>query len=226
LRTENEMHDLVVAKVAAHRRRRTVMASAAGGVAVVLLLVAVAAGAASSGPTEDVKAGDGDPTSTTEAPTTTEAEPSTTTSTTTAPETTTTTTTTEPPPTTTEAPPTTTTEPPPTTTTEPPVTWPPLRPTLEHGGQAWTAILAVAPGFDDAVLTEAEAQARAVGYENLGVGGGEFGCDEGADEQLGFDPDWYYVSMFFWTEADARRFEELFAPEIVGVALVTTYCLD
>jgi hypothetical protein len=116
LRTETEMHELVVAKVAAHRRRRALLASAGGGVAVVLLLVAVAAGAVSSGPDEDVHTSPGDPTSTTEAPTTTEA-PDATTSTTTepAPETTTTT---EPPPTTTEAPPTTT-EPPPTTTTPP-----------------------------------------------------------------------------------------------------------
>ena len=119
MRTEDEMHDLVVAKVAAHKRRRALLASAGGGVAVVLLLVAVAAGAASSGPDESVQAGEGDPPTTTEAPTTTTTEApeettSTTSTTTTAPETTTTptpTTTTEPPPTTTEPPPTTTTTP-------------------------------------------------------------------------------------------------------------------
>ncbi|HEX7133862.1 MAG TPA: hypothetical protein VF228_14900 [Iamia sp.] len=118
MRTETEMHELVVAKVAAHRRRRALLASAGGGVAVVLLLVAVAAAAASSGPDEDVMTNPGDPTTTEASSTTTEAEePSTTTTTTEpAPETTTTT---EPPPTTTEAP-TTTTEPPPTTTTTPP----------------------------------------------------------------------------------------------------------
>lgn len=123
MRTEDEMHDLVVAKVAAHRRRRALLASAGGGVAVVLLLVAVAAGATSSGPDQSVQAGEGDPTTTTEVPTTTTEAPGETTSTTSTP------TTTPPETTTTTEAPTTTTEPPPTTTEAPTTTTMPAGPT-------------------------------------------------------------------------------------------------
>jgi len=228
LRTETEMHDLVVAKVAAHRRRRTLMASAAGGAAVVLLLVAVAAGAASSGPGEDVNAGEGDPTTTTEAPTTTETEPATTASTT-APETTTTTT--APPETTTTEPPPTTTEPPPTTTETPSSSvpgpsWPPEVVQLSHGGTFWAVYLAVADRFDDPSLEQSEAPAREIGYVNIGTG--QLACDHDATTALGLDPevDWYTTALYFPSEEFARRFVDLYEPEVVGIAQVQTYCMD
>lgn len=230
MRTETEMHDLVVAKLAAHRRRRTLLASAGGGVAVLLLLVAVAAGAASSGRDEGVQAGEGDPTTTTEAPTTTTEAPaettSTTSTTTTAPPGTTTTTT-EAPTTTTEPPTTTTTEPPATTTTAPRA-FPPQVTEGTQGGSIWGAYLAVAPAFGDPALAEAAARAQAVGYTNVSERGGQLACDQGATEALGLDPevDWYGTALYFATEADARLFEELFEPEIVGIALVQTYCMD
>jgi hypothetical protein len=231
LRTENEMHDLVVAKVAAHKRRRALLATAGGGVAVVLLLVAVAAGAASSdGDDDSVHAGPGDPTTTTEVTTTTErpartVPPATTTTTPPA-----TTTTTEAPPDTDPAPTTaapadTTTT---TTTTTPPVSWPPQVTSGTHGGFTWGAYLAVAPAFGDPALAEAAARAQAVGYTNVSDTGNQLACDDGAIEALGLDPevDWYATALYFASEADARRFEELFEPEIAGVARVQTYCMD
>jgi cytoskeletal protein RodZ len=229
LRTEDEMHELVVAKVAAHRRRRTLLASAGGGVAVVLLLVAVAAGAASSGPDESVQAGEGDPPATTEAPTTTTEAPeettsTTSTSTTTPPETTTTT---EAPTTTTEAPP------PPTTTTEPIPSssvpgpnWPPQVDQLVHGGTYWVAYLAVADRSDDPSLEQAAGPARAIPF-TVSVGG-QLACDQGAVEALGLDPDvdWSATAIYFPGEEFARRFVDLYEPEVVGIAQVQTYCLD
>jgi hypothetical protein len=222
------MHDLVVAKVAAHRRRRTLMASAAGGVAAVLLVAAVAAGAAGSGSDDSVKAGPGDPTTTTEAPTTTEAAPPTTPTT----STTTTTTTTTTPETTTTEPPPTTTEPPPTTT-EPPgssvpgPSWPPQVIQLSQGGTYWAAYLAVADRYDDPSFEQAAAPVRAIGYTNVGSGG-QLACDQDATTALGLDPevDWYGTALYFPSEELAQRFVDLYEPEIVGVAQVQTYCMD
>lgn len=228
MRTEDEMHELVVAKVAVHRRRRALLASAGGGVAVVLLLVAVAAGAASSGPDESVQAGEGDPTTTTEAPTTTTTEPDPTTSTTS------TTTTAPPATTTTEAPPAT--DPAPTTTappvTDPPTTttvpvWPAQQSSFTHGGATWAVYLAVAEDVRDPVFATVEGQAGAVGYVNIGPS--DLGCDEGAAEALGYDlsaASYYAVALYFPTEQDAQRFVDLYEPEVLGVVLVGTYCMD
>ncbi len=120
MRTETEMHDLVVAKVAGHRRRRTLLAAGGGGVAVALLLVAVAVGASSGGVDDRVRAGEGGPTSTTEAPTTTTVEdPDPTTSTTSTSTTAVTRPATSEAPAATTGPAPTTAEPAPTTTTQP-----------------------------------------------------------------------------------------------------------
>lgn len=133
MRTERQMHDLVIAKVAAHRRRRALVVSSCSALLVVGLTAAVLGATRIDGPDDGVHVGPG-PAPTTEAPTPSTADP--------VPSTTDTTPETEPAQTT--APPVTdppVTDPPPETepspTTDPPATEPttPAEPTvIERSG--------------------------------------------------------------------------------------------
>jgi hypothetical protein len=87
--------------------------------------------------------------------------------------------------------------------------------------------LAVATEYDAPNLLQAEAEVDALGV-GYRTGRGDMGCDYGAAAALGLDPEAYLytTSLHFWDEADAQRFVDLFEPEVVGIALVRTYCLD
>ncbi len=186
--------------------------------AVAALLLAACADTSADPPASDPTV------ATTKAPTTTTPTPPTTT--TTLPPTTTTT---QPPTTTTTASPTTTTLAPTTTTTLAPTTAPGPPPTtaIEHGAFAWAVYLGLwdAPP-DEADRAAAAAPAEAVGYEVEGWG--EAGCDQGAADALGLDPnDLRYVSsLYFASEADAQAAAAAIGDGVLAVAEVQTFCLD
>lgn len=147
------------------------------------------------------------------------------------------------PPTTTEAPVTTTapeaapeTTQAPTTTTVPETTttlpaFPPIKESLSHGGEAWAVYIAAEVQGDlagDLVLGEAAQLLLNLGFRG---GGGDLGCDQGARELLGLDPElfWHGVGMYFETEADAQAFVvamEARGHSVLGWGLVYTYCMD
>lgn len=100
----------------------------------------------------------------------------------------------------------------------------------EHGGNAVAVYLGVveydavegnpADGFADPI-----AAAESMGYF---VGSGDLACDQGGQEALGLPADAYYwaASVLFATVDDANLFAAAFPGDIVGIAEVTTYCLD
>jgi hypothetical protein len=93
---------------------------------------------------------------------------------------------------------------------------------LEHGGTAWGVYLAVSESSDDPALEAAKADAAALGYE---AGGGEIACDQPAAQTLGVPSDAFAVAIYFDTRAAAEA-AALFEQPPVGIAKVTTFCLD
>ena len=61
-------------------------------------------------------------------------------------------------------------------------------------------------------------------------GGGELGCDVGAGEALGIGDGAMAIAVYFDTQAGAedfaQRYAETYGEEVVGLAQVTTLCLD
>jgi hypothetical protein len=96
----------------------------------------------------------------------------------------------------------------------------------EHGAKQTAVYLAVAYSADDPKLKRAEAQAKAVGYDNVGIG--DIGCDQGAREALGLDVDrdYYGAAVYFADRGTAQQFVDAYEPGVVGMADVTTFCLD
>lgn len=94
-----------------------------------------------------------------------------------------------------------------------------------HGGTPVAVYLAVSVDSSDSALERARAAAAEAGYE---AGGGELGCDQGAVEALGLDParSWSGVALYFVDQRTADRFVRGYPHEVVGVAQVTTFCLD
>lgn len=113
-----------------------------------------------------------------------------------------------------------------TTTTLP--EFPPARETLEHGGEAWSVILAASEHENDPAIAAAITAATDAGYDTAGPT--DAGCDQGSLQALGIDDDDYYliVSVYFDTEEDAIAARDAFLTRGVEgtVALVQTYCLD
>ncbi len=114
-----------------------------------------------------------------------------------------------------------------TTTTVTPVPTPsprlPEPAQLVHGGTFWGVYLAVSESFEDPALETATADAAAFGYE---AGSGEIACDQPAAETLGLPSDAFVVAIYFDTRADAEAAAALFDQPPVGIARVTTFCLD
>jgi hypothetical protein len=115
-----------------------------------------------------------------------------------------------------------------------PPSFPPARSDLVHGEPTWAVVLAgafVEPGTSldaNQTLVSAVAVAERGGYTT-----GPTDCDEGAAEAVGAGPDardFYTVSVYFATEADARRANEAFAAQVGWysgvVAQIRTFCLD
>jgi hypothetical protein len=74
------------------------------------------------------------------------------------------------------------------------------------------------------VFADAIAAAEAMGYF---AGAGDLGCDQGAAEALGLEDGFYYgVGLYFATMDDAIAFAAAYPGEVVGIANVTTFCLD
>jgi hypothetical protein len=114
-----------------------------------------------------------------------------------------------------------------TTTTVPAPEWPAAAQFGTHGGSTWGVYLAVATEYDAPAIVDATAKVEGLG-QGYRPGNGELGCDQGAAEALGFDPDalLYAAALYFADEASAHRFVDLYEPEVVGIAEVQTYCLD
>ncbi|WP_448625758.1 hypothetical protein [Geodermatophilus sp. URMC 64] len=83
--------------------------------------------------------------------------------------------------------------------------------------------LAVAPG-PAPELDRALADLRSLGYDGAGIA--QVGCDAGAAEALGVDPDDLTAAVHFATQGDAEYFVGRYLGPIVGYAQVTTFCLD
>jgi hypothetical protein len=94
--------------------------------------------------------------------------------------------------------------------------------TPEHGGVVWGLYLALGDSLDDPAMDAARQRATELGYH---PGGGELACDDGAAEALGVDAS-YSVAVYFRTREDAEAAAALFGSAPVGIARVTTYCLD
>lgn len=94
---------------------------------------------------------------------------------------------------------------------------------LEHGGTAWGVYLAVSERSDDPALGAAKADAGALGYQ---AGSGEIACDRPAAQTIGVPSDAFTVALYFNTRADAEAAAALFDRPPVGIAKVTTFCLD
>jgi hypothetical protein len=94
---------------------------------------------------------------------------------------------------------------------------------LVHGGVVWGVYLAVGETIADPALDAATARAETVGYQ---AGVGDIACDQPAAETLGVPPESSVVAIYFDTRADAEAAGALFEPPPVGIAKVTTFCLD
>lgn len=98
----------------------------------------------------------------------------------------------------------------------------PVTSALEHGGSYVGVYLAVgAPG--SAALDRAIRQLADLGIEAYA---GDIACDQGAAEQLGVSSDVQAVALYFETRRDARTWASALDPAPLGIARVTTYCLD
>ena len=107
---------------------------------------------------------------------------------------------------------------------EQPAGWPPEANAVQ-GGVYWAVYLELYRTGDPGGGQDALAALHELGYDG-GIGG--VGCDMGAAEALGLDPNGDYsgVSVFFDTADDAQRFVDLYQPGVVGTARITAYCLD
>ena len=83
--------------------------------------------------------------------------------------------------------------------------------------------LAIGESFADPALEAATARAETIGYP---AGVGDIACDQPAAEELGVPLDSSAVAIYFDTREDAESAAALFDPPPVGIAKVTTYCLD
>ena len=108
--------------------------------------------------------------------------------------------------------------------------WPPTATDVRHGGQTWGVYTVVVDaGASDAGLRREAGAQRLVslGYPR---GGGELGCDLGATEALGVLEGALAVAAYFDTQADAelfaQRYAETYGERVVGIAAVTTLCMD
>lgn len=101
-----------------------------------------------------------------------------------------------------------------------PVQPPEVSPT--HGGVVWGLYLAVGPTLDDADMEGAVRQAEELGYT---PSSGDLACDDGAADALGVDVSSSGVAVYFATREDAEAATQFF-DAWVGIARVTTYCLD
>jgi cytoskeletal protein RodZ len=140
-----------------------------------------------------------------------------------------------PDPSTTETP---TTETPSTTPSTTPSSTTPSAPALPefppelstvHGQPAWGLYLAVVPPgqYEAPELAAASAAAEAAGYGP--AGGGDINCDQVAYEVLGKEQNSVTAAVYFATEAQANQARAAFearGQSVVGIAHVTTYCLD
>jgi hypothetical protein len=99
---------------------------------------------------------------------------------------------------------------------------------LEHGGTYWAVYLVAAAagpdGDDPPGLEAAVDRIRASGVP-IGAYGGF--CDQGGEEALAaFGRVDTAVALYFETEAAARQFADQLDPAPIGIAKVTTLCLD
>lgn len=101
--------------------------------------------------------------------------------------------------------------------------WPPASTTVVHGSEKWATYVAVTPTTDDPAYTAARQRLDELGYPG---GGGDIGCDRGAAEALEVTPSAIGVAVYFDSQTDAETFAEMYGPEAVGTAQVTTGCLD
>jgi hypothetical protein len=119
---------------------------------------------------------------------------------------------------------------PPTAPAEPPATPPPAGPASPppvaepvHGGTAWGVYLAVMTSPDDPAYVQSGTRLEQFGYF---PSEGDVSCDEGAAEALGLEPNVLVRSVHFDSREDAEAFVALYGDDILGIAQVTTYCLD
>ena len=112
----------------------------------------------------------------------------------------------------------------------PPQGWPPTATDVKHGGETWgvyTVVLEAGGSADDPRWQEGTRRLGELGYP---TGGGEIGCDVGAAEVLGVADGAMAVATYFDTQADAelfaQRYTERYGEEVVGIARVTTLCMD
>jgi hypothetical protein len=100
---------------------------------------------------------------------------------------------------------------------------------LTHGGDAVAVYLGVieesaGSGNINDDFADIIAAAGAMGYF---AGSGDLGCDHGAAESLGLAAGFYYgVAVYFATVEDANMFVAAYPGEVVGIAEITTFCLD
>jgi hypothetical protein len=100
---------------------------------------------------------------------------------------------------------------------------------LTQGGQAWAVYLAIAPPgqYEGPEITAANGASNEAGYGDSGPG--DLTCDQGAAEALGRDPASVKAAVYFATQADAAQAQAAFEArghQVVGIANVTTMCLD
>ena len=96
-----------------------------------------------------------------------------------------------------------------------------------HGASLWGVYLAAGDPVDpwaDHALGEAESFLTWQGFTGSGIG--SVACDQGAAEQLGLAPDANRLAVYFATADQARQFTDAYERDVLGTALVTTYCLD
>ena len=112
-----------------------------------------------------------------------------------------------------------------TTTTVAPLTpFPPGKTMLGHGERTWAVVLAGGETGLEPEIVAAQAAADAAGYQT-----GPTDCDVGAPEALGLPESYATLSVYFFTEADARQALQAFEErgwEGGVVAEVETYCGD
>jgi hypothetical protein len=105
---------------------------------------------------------------------------------------------------------------------------------LEHGKPTWGLYLVVLPegqaSVDSPEFSAAQQAARDAGYSQA-EGYSGIGCDHGAAEGLGLDPnaDLIAPAVYFASEAQADQARAAFearGQSVAGIAHVTPYCLD
>ncbi|WP_155859522.1 hypothetical protein [Cellulomonas sp. KRMCY2] len=108
--------------------------------------------------------------------------------------------------------------------------WPPSATDLHHGGETWgvyTVVLEAGASTADPRWLEGDRRLGALGYP---AGGGELGCDLGATESLGLGDGAMAIASYFDTQTDAELFAQKYAAafgdQVVGMARVTTVCMD